>query len=109
MIVMRAEIEERNPVMEMLVVGEPDIVGPTVSVGFDVMAAAVIAAIDQHIANAGCAHFAEGDFCRTALKYLMVFGVTHGGRIPPVDVDQRRRCGTRCIGGSFPAAHRDRL
>jgi hypothetical protein len=27
-----------------------------------VMAAAVIAAIDQHIANAGCAHFAEGDF-----------------------------------------------
>jgi hypothetical protein len=32
------------------------------------MAAAVIAAIDQHIANAGCAHFAEGDFCRTALN-----------------------------------------
>jgi hypothetical protein len=34
----------------------------TLGVGFYVMAAAVIAAIDQHIANAGCAHFAEGDF-----------------------------------------------
>ena len=33
----------------------------TVSVGFDVMAAAVIAAIDQHVADAGFAHLAEGD------------------------------------------------
>ena len=31
----------------------------TVSVGFDVMAAAVIA--DQHVADAGFAHLAEGD------------------------------------------------
>jgi len=27
------------------------------------MAAAVIAAIDQHVADAGGAHFAERDFC----------------------------------------------
>src|SRR6478736_6176597 len=33
----------------------------TVSVGFDVMAAAVIAAIDQHVADAGFAHLAEGE------------------------------------------------
>jgi hypothetical protein len=32
-----------------------------VGVGLDVMAPAMIAAIDQHIANAGCAHLAEGD------------------------------------------------
>jgi hypothetical protein len=36
----------------------------TVSVGFDVMAAAVIAAIDQHVADAGFAHLAEGDLLR---------------------------------------------
>lgn len=30
------------------------------------MAAAIVAAIDQHIADAGGAHFAEGDFVRTA-------------------------------------------
>jgi hypothetical protein len=30
------------------------------------LAATVIAAIDQHLADAGCAHFAEGDFLRVA-------------------------------------------
>ncbi|MGY4364354.1 hypothetical protein ACVW1A_000419 [Bradyrhizobium sp. LB1.3] len=40
-------------------VGEPDIVGPAVRVGFDVMAAAVVAAIDQDIAGTGLAHLAE--------------------------------------------------
>jgi hypothetical protein len=46
------------------VVDEPDmnIIHPLVGVGFDVMAAAVIAAVDQHIADAGGAHLAEGDF-----------------------------------------------
>jgi hypothetical protein len=29
---------------------------------FHMMAAAMIAAIDRHIAHAGCAHLAEGDF-----------------------------------------------
>jgi hypothetical protein len=28
------------------------------------MAAAMIAAIDQHVAHAGCAHLAEGDLLR---------------------------------------------
>src|SRR5438128_4742549 len=45
-------------------VEEPDIVGPSVGVGFDVMGAAMIAAIDQHIADARFAEFAEGDFLR---------------------------------------------
>jgi hypothetical protein len=45
-------------------VRQPDMIGPAVSVGFDVMAAAVIAAIDQHIADAGFAHLAEGDLLR---------------------------------------------
>jgi hypothetical protein len=31
-------------------------------VGSDVVAASVIAATDQDITHAGCAHFAEGDF-----------------------------------------------
>jgi len=37
------------------------------------MAAAVIAAIDQHIAHAGCAQFAEGDLLRVGY---------HGGTVP---------------------------
>ena len=41
-----------------------DIVGPAVGVGFDVMATAMIAAIDQHVADAGFAHLAECDFLR---------------------------------------------
>jgi hypothetical protein len=34
-----------------------------VGVNLDVMRAAMVAAVDQHIADAGFAHFAEGDFC----------------------------------------------
>ena len=45
-------------------VGEPDIVGPAVGVGFDVMATSMIAAIDQDVADAGFAHFPEGYFLR---------------------------------------------
>jgi hypothetical protein len=45
-------------------VGEADIIGPAVSVGFDVVAAAMVPAIDQNIADAGCAQFAEGNFLR---------------------------------------------
>ena len=37
---------------------------PEVGADPDVVAAMMIAAIDQHIANAGGAHFAEGDFLR---------------------------------------------
>ncbi|MGY4378296.1 hypothetical protein ACVWZR_006578 [Bradyrhizobium sp. i1.3.1] len=45
-------------------VGKPRIIRPAVSVGLDVMAATVIAAMDQHIAHAGFAHLAEGDLLR---------------------------------------------
>ena len=41
---------------------QPDVIGPAVGTDLDVVTAAVIAAIDQHIADAGCAHLAEGDF-----------------------------------------------
>jgi hypothetical protein len=44
-------------------VGQANIVTPAVGVGFDVMGAAMIAAIDQHVADAGGGHFAERDFC----------------------------------------------
>lgn len=44
-------------------VGEPDSVGPAVRVGLGVVATAMIAPIDQHAAEAGRAHLAEGDFC----------------------------------------------
>ena len=40
------------------------LIGPALGTDRDVVAAAVIAAIDQHIADAGCAHFAEDDFLR---------------------------------------------
>ena len=43
-------------------VGEPDVIAPAVGAGFDVVAAAVVAAIDQHLADAGGAQLAEGDF-----------------------------------------------
>ena len=42
-------------------VGEPDIVRPRIGADRDVVAALVIAAIDQDAANAGFAHLAEGD------------------------------------------------
>ena len=48
-----------KPVLD---VGQPDIVAPAVGVRFDVMGAAMIAAVDQLIAYAGGAHLAEGDF-----------------------------------------------
>jgi hypothetical protein len=32
---------------------QPDVIAPAVRVGFDVVAAAMIAAIDQHVADAG--------------------------------------------------------
>jgi hypothetical protein len=37
---------------------------PTSRADLDLVAAAVIAAIDQHSAHAGCAHFAEADRLR---------------------------------------------
>ena len=40
-----------------------DMIGPAVGADLDVTAVAVIAAIDPHIADIGCAHFAERDFC----------------------------------------------
>jgi hypothetical protein len=39
-------------------------IGPLVGADLDVVAASVIAAIDQHIADAGCAHVAECDLWR---------------------------------------------
>ena len=44
-------------------VRQPDMIGPAVGADLDVTAVAVIAAIDPHIADIGCAHFAERDFC----------------------------------------------
>jgi hypothetical protein len=43
---------------------KPDIIRPAVSIGLDVMRAAVIAAIDQHVAATGTAHLVEGDRLR---------------------------------------------
>jgi hypothetical protein len=45
-------------------VGQSDVVAPAARIGLDVMAAAVIAAIDQHIAATALAHLAEGDLLR---------------------------------------------
>jgi hypothetical protein len=45
---------------------------PAVGADRDVVAAEVIAAIDQHIADAGCAQFAEGDFLRTASRHRAI-------------------------------------
>ncbi|MHC2522807.1 DUF2441 domain-containing protein [Bradyrhizobium diazoefficiens] len=43
-------------------VGQPHIVWPAIRIGFDMMAAAVISAVDQHVARAHGAHLFEGDF-----------------------------------------------
>jgi hypothetical protein len=42
--------------------------GPAVGAERDVVAAAVVAAIDQHVADAGCAHLAEGDLALHGAK-----------------------------------------
>jgi hypothetical protein len=39
-----------------------DVRQPVVGADLDVMAVGVIAAMDRHIADIGCAHFAERDF-----------------------------------------------
>jgi hypothetical protein len=44
-------------------VRQPDIIAPALCADLGRMAAAVIAAIDQHIADAEGARLAEGDFC----------------------------------------------
>ena len=62
-------------------VRQPDMIGPAVSVGFDVMAAAVIAAIDQDVTGAGSAHLAEGDFLRVGVMYALI--VARPSRPPP--------------------------
>ena len=43
-------------------VGEPHMIRPAVGADLDVVPTAVVAAIDQHIADAGGAHVAECDF-----------------------------------------------
>jgi hypothetical protein len=44
-----------------LQVRQPDMIGPAVGAGLDVMAAVMIAAVDQDIADAGLAQLAEGE------------------------------------------------
>jgi hypothetical protein len=46
-------------------VGQPHIIAPAVSVRFDMVAASMVAAIDQHIAATGFAHLVERDFLRS--------------------------------------------
>ena len=41
---------------------QPHMIRPAVGADLDVMAAFVVAAIDQNVAHAGFAHFAESDF-----------------------------------------------
>ena len=48
-------------------VGQPDIAGPAVRAGLDVMTASVVAAIDLHITNAGCAFSPKVIFCRVVI------------------------------------------
>jgi hypothetical protein len=50
-------------------------IGPAVGANLDVMAATMVAAIDQHAANTGIAHFPE--------RFLRVGG--HGGPEQPVE------------------------
>ena len=45
------------------------LVGPVVGGDLDVVAATMIAAIDQHLADAGCAHF-KGDLLRVGCHGL---------------------------------------
>jgi hypothetical protein len=45
-------------------VGQPDMIGPAVGADRDMVAALVVPAIDQNIADTGCAQFAERDFLR---------------------------------------------
>jgi hypothetical protein len=61
------------------------VIGPAVSVGFNVVATAVIAAIDQHIAHAGGAHFRRRLFsgCTSSLSFAQnaIARVVDGRRV----------------------------
>ena len=50
-----------EPVLD---VGQPKVIRPEVGADPDVVAAVMIAAIDQHIADAGGTHLAEGNLLR---------------------------------------------
>lgn len=65
---LRAAVSVSRTDEVLLDVGQPHIIGPAVSIGLDMVAAAVIAAIDQHIADARCADLAEGDFLRVGRR-----------------------------------------
>lgn len=43
---------------------QPDMVGPAIRVDLGRVAATIIAAVNQHVADAAATHFAEGDFGR---------------------------------------------
>ena len=45
---------------------QPDMIGDCSAMIVSRMAAAMVTTIDQHVADAGCAHFAEGDFLRVS-------------------------------------------
>ena len=69
-------------------VRQPHVVGPAVSIDLDVMAATMVAAVDQHVARAGCAHLAEGDLLRVGRH-----GFRHDSSTPNIShFRSRSRC-----------------
>ena len=48
-------------------VGKPDMIRPAIGAGGDVVAAVVVAAVDQHRVDTGCAQFAERDLLRVGM------------------------------------------
>ena len=76
---------------------------PEVGADPDVVAAMMIAAIDQHIADAGGAHLAEGDFLRVVGGH----GPIIKNPAPPREFRRsRRRPGRLVCGGDLPATSR---
>ena len=79
---MKGSLQIRNQTLPpRLNVGEPHIIGPAVRVGLVMMRAAVIAAIDQHIAHARRAHLAEGDLLRIG-RHAVIIARPNWGQFP---------------------------
>ena len=56
-----AALVTRSADKPRLDIRKPHVIGPLVRRDCDVMAAAIVRAVDQHAANTGGAHFSEGD------------------------------------------------
>jgi hypothetical protein len=67
-----------------LKIRQAHVIRPSIGADCDGMAAAIVGAIDQETAHAGCAHFSEGDFLGPLEHAPMITPIA--GKVKPLGV-----------------------